>query len=146
MSERESIWSVSVETKTLYFRVFTTLFLVGMVLLIVREVQAGGAAFLVERILHVWESAAAVAIASAAMSLTGIETGGLVMLWREKLENVRAARREEGRVVGREEGREEREQEMRRELMAWFERLEEARREGRPFDEPPPFADSNGRA
>ena len=142
MSERESIWSVSVETKTLYFRVFTTLFLVGMVLLIVREVQAGGAAFLVERILHVWESAAAVAIASAAMSLTGIETGGLVMLWREKLENVRAARREEGRVVGREEGRDERQ----REWMAWYERLEEARREGRPFDEPPPFADSNGRA
>ena len=47
------------------------------------------------------------------------------MLWREKLENVRAARRE---------------------LMAWYERLEEARREGRPFDEPPPFADANGRA
>ena len=166
MSERESIWSVSVETKTLYFRVFTTLFLVGMALLIVREVQTGGDASVVERILRVWESAAAVAIASAVMSLTGIEIGGLVMLWREKLEHVRAARREEGRVVGREEGlaeglaegldkglaeglaegldkgRDERQ----REWMAWYERLDEARREGRAFDEPPPFADSNGRA
>ena len=87
------------------------------------------------------------------------------MLWREKLEHVRAARREEGRVVGRAEGlaeglaereemrreamakgRDEREQEMRRELMAWYERLEEARRDGRAFDEPPPYIDSNGRA
>ena len=68
------------------------------------------------------------------------------MLWREKLEHVRAARREEGRVVGLVEGRDEGREEMRREAMAWYERLEEARREGRPFDEPPPFADSNGRA
>ena len=158
MPDRESIWSVSVETKTLYFRVFTTLFLVGMALLVVREVLHGGDAFLVERIMRAWESAAAVAIGSAGMSLAGIEIGGLVMLWREKLEHVRAARREEGRVVGlvegREEGREEGRaegldegrEEMRREAMAWYERLEEARREGRPFDEPPPFADSNGRA
>ena len=154
MPDRESIWSVSVETKTLYFRVFTTLFLVGMALLVVREVLHGGDAFLVERIVRAWESAAAVAIGSAGMSLAGIEIGGLVMLWREKLEHVRATRREEGRVVGlvegREEGREEGlaegREEMRREAMAWYERLEEARREGRPFDEPPPFADSNGRA
>ena len=64
------------------------------------------------------------------------------MLWREKLEHVRATRREEGRV----EGRAEREQEMRQELMAWYERLEEARRDGHAFDEPPPYIDSNGRA
>ena len=164
MPDRESIWSVSVETKTLYFRVFTTLFLVGMALLVVREALHGGDAFLVERIVRAWESAAAVAIGSAGMSLAGIEIGGLVMLWREKLEHVRAARREEGRVVGLVEGREEgraeglaereemrreamaEREEMRREAMAWYERLEEARREGRPFDEPPPFADSNGRA
>ena len=60
------------------------------------------------------------------------------MLWREKLEHVREARREEGRA--------EREQEMRRELTAWYERLEAARRDGTPFDEPPPFIDGNGRS
>ena len=60
------------------------------------------------------------------------------MLWREKLEHVREARRAEGRV--------EREQEMRQELTAWYERLEAARRDGTPFDEPPPFIDANGRS
>ena len=171
MPDRESIWSVSSETRTLYFRVFTALFLVGMALLVVREVQAGDDASVVERIMRVWESAAAVAIASAAVSLAGIETGGLIMLWREKLEHVREARREEGRVEGREEGRElglaeglaegldkgraeeraEREKERaerekeRAEAMAWYERLEAARRDGTPFDEPPPFIDANGR-
>ena len=134
MPDRESIWSVSSETRTLYFRVFTALFLVGMALLIVREVQAGDDASAVERIMRVWESAAAVAIASAAVSLAGIETGGLIMLWREKLEHVREARRAEGRV------------EERAEWMAWYERMEAARREGKPFDEPPPFIDANGRS
>ena len=68
----------------------------------------------------------------------------------------RKAYREEGRELGlaeglaegldkgRAEGREEREQ-MRREAMAWYERLEAARRDGTPFDEPPPFIDANGR-
>jgi len=150
MPDRESIWSVSSETRTLYFRVFTALFLVGMALLIVREAQAGDDASAVERIMRVWESAAAVAIASAAVSLAGIETGGLIMLWREKLEHVREARRAEGRVEGLAEGlaegRAEREQEMRQELTAWYERLEAARRDGTPFDEPPPFIEGNGRS
>ena len=41
----------------------------------------------------------------------------------------------------REQGRAE----FQREAMAWYERMEAARREGTPFDEPPPFADGNGR-
>ena len=56
------------------------------------------------------------------------------MLWREKLEHVREARRAEGRA------------EVQREAMAWYERLEAARREGREFDEPPPFIEANGRS
>ena len=54
----------------------------------------------------------------------------------------REAFRDEGRAEGLDKGRDERQ----REWMAWYERLEEARREGKPFDEPPPFADANGRA
>ncbi len=69
----------------------------------------------------------------------------------------RKAYREEGRELGlaeglaegldkgRAEGRAEREQEMRQELTAWYERLEAARRDGTPFDEPPPFIEANGR-
>ena len=57
----------------------------------------------------------------------------------------RKAYREEGRELGLAEGRAKREQEMRQELTAWYERLEAARRDGKPFDEPPPFIDANGR-
>ena len=146
MPDRESIWSVSSETRTLYFRVFTALFLVGMALLVVREVQTGDDASAVERIMRVWESAAAVAIASAAVSLAGIETGGLIMLWREKLEHVREARRAEGRVEGLAEGLAEGRAEERAEWMAWYERMEAARRDGKEFDEPPPFIEANGRS
>ena len=54
--------------------------------------------------------------------------------------------RDARRKAYREEGRAEREQEMRQELTAWYERLEAARREGTPFDEPPPFIEANGRS
>ena len=33
-----------------------------------------------------------------------------------------------------------------RETMAWYERMEAARRDGRAFDEPPPYTDGNGRS
>ena len=59
------------------------------------------------------------------------------MVLLDRALDARDARRE----AFREEGRDERQ----RVWMAWYERLEEARREGKPFDEPPPFADSNGR-
>jgi len=36
--------------------------------------------------------------------------------------------------------------EFQREALAWYERMEAARREGRAFDEPPPFADGNGQS
>ena len=42
----------------------------------------------------------------------------------------------------REQGRAE----FQREMTAWYGRMEAARREGRPFDEPPPFIDANGQS
>ena len=39
---------------------------------------------------------------------------------------------------GREEGA--------RKAMAWYGRMEAARRDGRAFDEPPPYIDANGRS
>ena len=49
-------------------------------------------------------------------------------------EEGREVGREEGRVAGREEGREE----VRSEWQAWCKRMQEAQREGRAFNEPPP--------
>ena len=50
--------------------------------------------------------------------------------------------RDARRKAYREEGREERQ----RVWMAWYERLEAARRDGREFDEPPPFIEANAEA
>ena len=62
----------------------------------------------------------------------------------------RKAYREEGRELGLAEGlaegRAEGRVEERAEWMAWYERMEAARRDGKPFDEPPPFIDANGRS
>ena len=50
--------------------------------------------------------------------------------------------RDARRKTYREEGRAEE----RAEWMAWYERMEAARRDGKPFTEPPPFIEANGRS
>ena len=52
--------------------------------------------------------------------------------------DARDARRKAYRAEGRVEERAE--------WMAWYERMEAARRDGKPFDEPPPFIEANGRS
>ena len=146
---REAIWSVRESTRTAYLVVFVALFGTGMGLM----VAAGGGdpeRTTLQTVVAYWSLAGGMALASATGSMIVVDTGGPIMVLLDRALDARDARRkafrEEGRVEGLAEGRAEREQEMRRELMAWYERLEEARREGKPFDEPPPFADSNGRS
>ncbi len=45
---------------------------------------------------------------------------------------------EKGMEVGEEKGEEKGREEERQEWLAWYERMQAAQREGRPFDEPPP--------
>ena len=126
MTDRESIWTVSGETRRLFFGIFTALFLASIGVLIWRELEAGAGA-LPERILNVWIGVAGAALASAATAMLLSETGAGVMLLREKLESVREERRAEGQI------------EERRRWMAWYERLKAARQRDEPFDEPPPY-------
>ena len=153
MTDRESIWTVSGETRRLFFGIFTALFLASIGILIWRELEAGAGA-LPERILNVWIGVAGAALASAATAMLLSETGAGVMLLREKLESVREKRRAEGRSAGFAEGRsvgiaegrsegiaEGRSEgltEERQRWKAWYERFEAARRRDEPFDEPPP--------
>lgn len=141
MADRESIWTVSGETRRLFFGIFTALFLASIGVLIWRELEAGAGA-LPERILNVWIGVAGAALASAATAMLLSETGAGVMLLREKLESVREKRRAEGRSAGFAEGRSvglaEGLAESQHLWEAWYERLKAAQKRDEPFDEPPP--------
>ena len=154
---RDAIWSVRESTRTAYLVVFVALFGTGMGLM----VAAGSGdpeRTTLQTVVAYWSLAGGMALASATGSMIVVDVGGPIMVLLDRALDARDARRESFRDEGREEGRveglaegldkgrAEREQEMRQELMAWYERLEEARRDGRAFDEPPPFAESNGRS
>ena len=141
---REAIWSVREGTRTAYVVVFTVLFGTGMGL----TVAAGGGdpdRTLLQTVVAYWNMASGMAIAAAAGSMLAVEPGGSIMVLLDRALDARDARRKAYREEGRAEERAEREKE-RREAMAWYERLEAARREGKAFDEPPPFIEANGRS
>ena len=146
---REAIWSVRESTRTAYLVVFVALFGTGMGLM----VAAGSGdpeRTTLQTVVAYWSLAGGMALASATGSMIVVDVGGPIMVLLDRALDARDARREafreEGRVEGLAEGLDKGRDERQREWMAWYERLEEARREGKPFDEPPPFADSNGRA
>ena len=62
------------------------------------------------------------------------------------IEPLKERQKEEGRAQGRVEGRIEGRSEMREEILNWFQRKEEAEREGREFNEPMPGTEVNGSA
>ena len=132
MTDPESIWTVSGETRRLFFGIFTALFLASIGVLIWRELEAGAGA-LPERILNVWIGVAGAALASAATAMLLSETGAGVMLLREKLESVREERRR-----AEEERYAEGFAESQHLWEAWYERLKAAQKRDEPFDEPPP--------
>ena len=141
---REAIWSVREGTRTAYVVVFTLLFGTGMGL----TVAAGGGdpdRTLLQTVVAYWNMASGMAIAAAAGSMLAVEPGGSIMVLLDRALDARDARRKAYREEGRAEERAEREKE-RREATAWYERMEAARRDGTPFDEPPPFIEANGRS
>ena len=119
-STRESIWSVSRETKTYYFILFSLQVLLGLGL-IFRETGA---------LLATWERASPIVVTSAAVAIIATEgwrtTMVLADLLRERLEGQREQRRAEGRAEEREK------------WAAWNVRRLAAEENGQHFDEPPP--------
>ena len=119
-STRESIWSVSRETKTYYFILFSLQVLIGLGL-IFRETGA---------LLATWERASPIVVTSAAVAIIATEgwrtTMVLADLLRERLEGQREQRRAEGRAEEREK------------WAAWNVRRLAAEENGQHFDEPPP--------
>ena len=138
---RDAIWSVSENTRTAYLIGFTGLYGTGLGLMVVAGVGEPGLTLPQTVVAH-WIAAGAIALASAASAMAVVEIGGTTMVLLDRALKARRKYIEGLLDRGREEGREERD----REAMAWYERMEAARREGTPFDEPPPFADGDGRS
>ena len=130
---RDAIWSVSENTRTAYLIGFVALYGTGLGLMVVAGVGEPGLTLPQTVVAH-WIAAGAIALASAASAMAVVEIGGTTMVL---LDRALKARRKY--IEGlREEGA--------RETMAWYERMEAARRDGRAFDEPPPYTDGNGRS
>ena len=147
---RDSIWSVSKETKGLYFIVFITLALIGGGLVTYTEVHAAKADGIVDTALAAWAGVGRLVIASVAGSLIVTEVWRNGMVLAERLEEWFDKRRERQIAKAVAEAVAETEEKTRAEAtaktreevtalwQAWNERRIEAERLGEPFDEPPP--------
>lgn len=145
--ERDSsIWSIRPRMRTAYLFTFGVLF-------------GGSLAFLAitgHSATTIMGLAGSVAIGSAGAAMFVAETGGYIMVfvdaaiaWRDGkfaerfrkgIEQGLEQGIEKGRAEAREEGRAEMEQAW-RDWLAWYERQEDAKARGEPFDEPPPAPD-----
>ena len=138
--ERDSIWSVARGAISLYFALFTSLFIVGIALLIWKgDPPTGDWASLA---LYVWQGSAPNALSSAAFSIIIIEAGRGLMVMAGWLE-AKLKQRQERRLA---EARAEARAETNAKWRAWYERMLEAQAKDDPFDEPPPIVeDANGK-
>ena len=139
---RDSIWSVSRETKSLYFIVFITLALIGGGLVTYAEVHVNKADGILDTALAAWAGVGRLVIASVAGSLIVTEVWRNGMVLAERLEEWFDKRRERQIAEAVAKAREEAEVKTRAEIgslwQAWNERRIEAETLGEPFDEPPP--------
>ena len=79
------------------------------------------------------------AAGTALMSAIFVEViGYMVLLIPARIRQLKEEGRKEGREEGREEGRKEGQESERQQWLAWYERQQDAFREGRLFEEPPP--------
>ena len=135
---RESIWSVSRETKGLYFIVFITLALIGGGLVTYAEVHVNKADGILDTALAAWAGVGRLVIASVAGSLIVTEVWRNGMVLAERLEEWFDKRREKQIARAVAEAEEKTRAEIGSLWQAWNERRIEAETLGEPFDEPPP--------
>ena len=135
---RESIWSVTRETKGLYFIVFMALVLIAVGLVTYEQVHLNKADGILDTALAVWAGVGRLIIASVAGSLivTEVWRNGLVLA--ERLEEWFEKRKQRQIAKAVAEAEEKTRAAIGAMWQAWNERRLEAERLGRSFDEPPP--------
>ncbi len=136
--DRESIWSVSKETKGLYFMVFIALVLVGAGLVTYEEVHVVKADGILDTALAAWWGVGRLILPSVAGSLIVTEAWRNGMVLAERLEEWFEKRKQRQIAEAEKKARSEARAEITALWQAWNERRVEAERRGEAFDEPPP--------
>ena len=135
-----SIWSVRRRLFISYFVMFSLLFVL----------VSGTAAWLSYISVNDIRDAAELAMTAmglasgrilwlAAFSIITVEVGNVIV------EYLIVDRYRRGKELGIEQGIKEGIKENQKKWQAWYERMQAAQREGRPFDEPPPGTGGNGK-
>ena len=148
---RESIWSVSLDSRALYFSMFTVLASIGIGYLVWYEITQRTEDTVYDTIMNIALGLGPIAIGAAAIGVIITEVLRFSMVMAEYFakkvlepsiertrERLRKQAREEGREKGREEGREEANAEANAKVQAWNRRRLDAEARGERFDEPPP--------
>ena len=165
--DRDSIWSIPLARRALYFGLFTAYALAGIGFLLWYEIFDHTADTWQQTILAITQGISVTTVGAAGLALLTIEGPQTIMVVAdylrkkliEPLEEKRRLeaeqrrqeeerRREEGyakaKAEGLAEGRAEGESRRQAEWVAWNERRIASEAEGEPFDEPPPGASSYG--
>ena len=151
--DRDSIWSIPLARRALYFGLFTIYALAGIGFLIWYETIEHTADTWPESILSITQGIGVTTVGAAGLALLSIEGPQTLMvvadyLRKKLIEPLEERRRQEAQQ--REQEAQQREQRARQEgeevtqatWVAWNERRVTAGANGEPFDEPPPGTSS----
>ena len=154
--DRDSIWSIPLARRALYFGLFTVYAVAGIGFLIWYEIFEHTADTWLETILAITQGIGVTTVGAAGLALLTIEGPRTVMvigdyLKKRLIEPLEERRRleaqrlqEEALTKGRAEGLAEGEARSQAAWEAWNERRMVAEERGEPFDEPPPGISLNG--
>ena len=148
---RESIWSIRVKHKRLYFRLFTLQIVIAAVWLIRKAVLDESLNGIPDKILSIWQEFAPVGIASAAIALAITDIWGTITVFADWLEDELKKRRQrqikaavdKAVKAAVEVARAEARADERQRWEGWNYRREAAVAAGVDFNEPPPGIDQD---
>ena len=137
--DRDSIWSIPLGRRALYFALFTGYALAGIGFLVWYHVFEYAADTWPQTVLAITQGIGITTVGAAGLALLTIEGPRTFMvvadyITQRWLNPLKERLREEGRAQGRAESRAE--------WAAWNERRMAAESNGEPFDEPPPGTSS----
>ena len=148
--DRDSIWSIPLARRALYFGLFTAYALAGIGFLLWYEIFEHTGDTWQQTVLSITQGIGVTTVGAAGLALLTIEGPENVMvvadyLRKRLIEPLEERRRQEAEQRQREarerglaEGRAEGEAQRQAEWVAWNERRMAAEAGGQPFDEPPP--------
>ena len=141
--DRDSIWSIPLARRALYFGLFTLYALAGIGFLIWHEVFEHTADTWQQTVLSITQGIGVTTVGAAGLALLTIEGPQTIMVVADYiterwLNPLKKRLREEARAEGRAQG----EARTQAAWEAWNERRMAAEASGEPFDEPPPGTSS----